>query len=46
MLWASDFPLRGALRSELQSAGSALGTYSEDVLVGGPERFLSGGSDG
>jgi hypothetical protein len=46
MLWASDFPLRGELRSELQSAGSALGTYSEDVLVGGPERFLSGGSDG
>jgi hypothetical protein len=40
MLWASDFPLRGSLRSELESARRALGPHAEEVLVASPRRFL------
>lgn len=42
LLWASDFPLRGSLRSELESARRALGPRAEDVLVAAPRRFLGG----
>jgi hypothetical protein len=44
MLWASDFPLRGSLRAELRLAAGALGREARDVLVGAPDRFLTGGS--
>jgi hypothetical protein len=41
-LWASDFPLRGPLRSELQRVRRALGPRSREVLTAAPERFLAG----
>jgi len=40
ILWASDFPLRGSLRSELESAKRALGPGAEDIFVAEPRRFL------
>jgi hypothetical protein len=40
MLWASDFPLRGSLRSELDLVRGALGARAEEVLIGAPRRFL------
>lgn len=39
-LWASDFPLAGSLRTELESARRILGPRAEDVLVTAPRRFL------
>lgn len=44
MLWASDFPLRGSLRTELMLAAGALGRETQDVLVAAPDRFLTRGS--
>jgi hypothetical protein len=41
VLWASDYPLRGSLGSELEAARGALGPERvEDVLVAAPWRFL------
>jgi hypothetical protein len=41
-LWASDYPLRPALGSELATARRALGPRADDVLVSAPRRLLGG----
>ncbi|HWF34969.1 MAG TPA: hypothetical protein VG295_06345 [Solirubrobacteraceae bacterium] len=42
-VWASDYPLRGALRSELEAARRALGPErAQEALVAAPARFLGG----
>ena len=40
MLWASDFPLRGSLRQELERSRQLLGAGADSALVTAPRRFL------
>jgi hypothetical protein len=40
LLWASGYPLRSSLRSELAAARCVLGPRSEEALVAAPRRFL------
>ena len=40
MLWASDFPLRSSLQSELERARRVLGPGAPSVLGTSPRRFL------
>lgn len=45
MLWASDFPLRGSLDSELERVRGILGTGARSALVASPRRFLGAGAE-
>lgn len=45
MLWASDFPLRASLDSELERVRGILGTGAQCALVAAPRRFLAAGAE-